>query len=463
MKDRFGFDWGPIPGTNFWSRPHIGRRVFFRHVAAAVGGYFLLPQRPMETIAQAAVTPIGKAANCIFILMAGGPSHVDTFDLKEGPWTPREFNPTSYGDLRFPQGLMPSLAEHLNSVAFIRSARAWALVHGLAQTWVQIGRNPTSALGKIAPHIGSVVSLELGPKSEKQILPAFVSLNTGGGVGAGYLPPVHSPFFVSPGGTGLGNTTHRPEGRDDPDRFNLRYQLLLQMDSEWRAGPDLGPGPSESVAFNERARTLMYNPTVEGVFTFGPEERARYGNSSFGNACITARNLLRADLGTRFIQITVGGWDNHAAIYTTAFNAANENSLARQFDKALGALIADLKADGSFDRTLVVAMGEFGRTVGPLNAQSGRDHFLQQTVLMAGAGIRGGRAIGATDAEGRATTQPGWSRNRDIHPEDIEATIYSALGIDWTTVRYDDPLGRGFEYVPFSDRDLYGPVHELWR
>ena len=81
---------------------------------------------------------------------------------------------------------------------------------------------------------------------------------------------------------------------------------------------------------------------------------------------------------------------------------------------------------------------------------------------MAGAGIRGMRAIGSTDERGALVADPGWSRNREIRPEDIEATIYSALGIDWTTVRRDDPLGRGFEYVPFSDRDQYGPINELW-
>jgi uncharacterized protein (DUF1501 family) len=111
----------------------------------------------------------------------------------------------------------------------------------------------------------------------------------------------------------------------------------------------------------------------------------------------------------------------------------------------------------------VVAMGEFGRTTGPLNTQSGRDHFLQQSVLFAGAGIRGPKTIGATDDLGRITTEPGWERSRDIRAEDIEATIYSALGIDWTTVRRDDPLGRGYEYVPFAaSQDLYGPIHELW-
>jgi uncharacterized protein (DUF1501 family) len=113
------------------------------------------------------------------------------------------------------------------------------------------------------------------------------------------------------------------------------------------------------------------------------------------------------------------------------------------------------------DDTLVVAMGEFGRTVGNLNVGGGRDHFLQQSVLMAGAKIRGPRVIGATDDIGRLTTEPGWARDRDIRAEDLEATLYSALGIDWTKARLDAPLGR-FLYVPESDKDVYGPIHELW-
>jgi hypothetical protein len=84
------------------------------------------------------------------------------------------------------------------------------------------------------------------------------------------------------------------------------------------------------------------------------------------------------------------------------------------------------------------------------------------TVAFAGAGIKGGRAIGATDSMGADTTDFGWSRQRYVKPEDIEATIYSAMGINWTNVRYDDPFGRGFEYVPFSGDDLYGPIDELW-
>ena len=190
------------------------------------------------------------------------------------------------------------------------------------------------------------------------------------------------------------------------------------------------------------------------------ERRANGTYSAFGNACLTARNVLWADLGTRYVQITLGGWDNHQNIY--APNATLQ-LISRQFDAGLGALIADLKQDGSLDQTLIVAMGEFGRTVGNVNQNGGRDHHPQQTALFAGARIRGMRAIGSTNSSGSDVADPGWSRNREIKPEDIEATIYSALGIDWTTVRRDDPFGRGFEYVPFSGQDLYGPVHELWR
>jgi hypothetical protein len=450
MKDRFGIDWGDIQGSPFWTKPVIGRRMFFQHAATALGGYFLLPH------VGSAATPIGKAKNCIFILMAGAPSHTDTFDLKEGPWTPAAFAPEAYGDLRFPRGLMPGLAEQIDSLALLRSVRAWAAVHTLAQTWIQIGRNPTSGLAKIAPHIGSVVAMELGRADA--LLPAFVSLNAGGGVGSGYFPPRNAPFYVTASPGGLANTQH-PGGRE---RFEARYQLLMDLDAHARDSAEMGGAIAEMDSFNRSARNMMYSPEVDAAFRFTQEERTRYGASVFANACLTARNLLRARLGTRFIQITAGGWDNHSGIYAGPFNATNENSLVRQFDRGLASLIADLKTDGLLDETLIVALGEFGRTVGPLNSQNGRDHYLQQSVLFAGGNVKGGRAIGATDAEGRSTVEPGWSRERDVRPEDIEATIYSALGIDWTIVRRDDPLGRGFEYVPFADRDLYGPVHELW-
>jgi hypothetical protein len=456
MKDRFGYDWSKVKGTQFWRLPHIGRRMFFRHMATAMSGYFLLPSRPMGTIAKAAVTPIGTAKNCIFILLTGAPSHTDTFDLKVGSWTPAYFNPTSFGDLRFPQGLMPNIANQLDSIAVVRTVRAWAIAHGLAQTWVQIGRNPVSGLSKIAPHIGSVVAMELGGNPNDRTLPAFISLNAGDGPGAGYFPSSDAPFYVSPNGGGLTNTTFST----GQAAFQNRYNLKLDLDAELQSDPQLGPATDEVLQMGLEARRLMYNNSVTQVFNFDQATRNSYGNSGFGNACITARNLLRANLGTRFVQISFGSWDHHVNIY--APNTTLQ-LMTRQFDAGLGQLIADLKQDGTLDQTLIVAMGEFGRTVGPLNQNNGRDHHPQQSALFAGAGVRGMRAIGSTDSTGGIIADPGWSQQREVKPEDIEATIYSALGIDWTTVRHDDPLNRGFEYVPTNESYAFAPINELWQ
>ncbi len=444
----------PLPTPGFWRRPHLGRRMFFRHATAAVGGYFLLPGRPAETIARAAVSTKGTARNCIFILMSGGPSHVDTFDLKEGPWTPAGFNPTSYGDVRWPQGLLPNLATQLPNVALVRSVKSWALVHVLARTWVMIGRNPAQGNARFAPHIGSVVAQELGGRDPNATLPVFVSLNTSNGPGAGFLSPTNNPFYISPGGGGLANTTH-PLG---VVRLDRRTALLRDLDSDLRLSGELGAPVQESFAYDDAARKLMYNNTVSSIFTFDSTERARYGNTGFGNACIAARRMLRANSGTRFIQITQGDWDQHEDIYKP--NAGHWN-IAKQFDNAIAPLLADLQSDGLLNETLVVCMGEFGRVPGNLNSGQGRDHYAQQAILMAGGGVQGGLVLGSTDKVGNATLDSGWSRKRDIRNEDIEATIYSALGIDYTK-QLADPSGRGFEYVPFSDRDQYGPIHELW-
>ncbi len=445
----------PHPHRPFWERPTLSRRRFLRVLGTGITGYALFQlARPLRVLASLPVVPVNTARNCIYILLSGAPSHVDTFDLKEGSWTPASFNPTSYGDIRFPQGLLPNVAAHLGDVAIVRSARAYALVHSLAQTWVQIGRNPASALGSVSPNIGSIVAIEKAPeRTPGDILPGFISLNAGGSqVGAGYLEVTYAPFLVQPRTAGLLNTMH-PDGRE---RWQGRMQLLHLLDDPLRHNSPLGRPAEDMDNFYASASQLMYNDAVQSAFSFTTEERAPYGNSTFGDACLIATKVLRANLGTRFAQITSGGWDNHSNIYTALPGPATT------FDRGFAALIDGLRSSGLLDQTLVVVAGEFGRTVGVLNNQAGRDHFLQQFVLFAGAGVRGGRTIGSTDTTGSATEDPGWSRNRDVRPEDVEATIYSALGINWTTIRYDDPFKRGFEYVPFANYDFYGPVNELW-
>lgn len=448
----------PHPHRPFWDRPTLSRRQFFEILGTGITGYALVQlNRPIRLLAQSAVVPIRKAKNCIFILLSGAPSHTDTFDLKEGSWTPESFNPTSYGNIRFPQGLLPGLAERLGDLVLVRSVRAWALVHSLAQTWIQIGRNPASALGSIAPHIGSIVALEKEPeRTANDLLPGFLSLNAGGSqVGAGYLPVTYAPFQVRPSPTGLRNTTH-PDGRE---RWESRLQLLHQLDDPLRKDSPLGPMPANLDNFYQAAGRLMYSDRVQSAFAMSGEERAAFGNSSFGDACLIATKILRGELGTRFIQITLGSWDHHQNIYAPT----GLPLLAGQLDSGFAGLLDGLRQNSLLDQTLIVVAGEFGRTVGPLTGRQGRDHFLQQAVVFAGAGVHGGRALGATDEQGAGTVEAGWSRGRSIKNEDIEATIYSALGINWTTIRRDDPFNRGFEYVPYPDSDIYGPIHELWQ
>ncbi len=404
----------------------------------------------------------GTAKNCILVFLSGAPSHIDTWDLKEGAWTPADFAATSYGPIRFPQGLMPNTANQLGRMALVRSGLSWAAVHNLAQAWAQIARNPGGATGSIAPHIGAVVALEAQKTRQAgDILPGFVSMNQVA-TGSGYLPARYAPFAVTPAASGLAALSH-PDGAA---RLSDRWNLIQQSD-DVRKTAALGRNAADMATFYDQAKILIDSPDVNKLFSYATDEYARYGSTSFGASLLIARNLVNARRGTRFVQVTLGGWDHHSNIY--AKTGSSLYTQMKTFDPAFGALLTDLAATpGSstgvslLDETLVVVLGEFGRTVGALNAQGGRDHFLRMSIAFAGGGVRGGTLIGATDASGANATEFGWSANRDVRPEDVSSTIYSALGIDYTTVRHDDPLNRGFEYVPFAKDGTYGPVNELF-
>jgi hypothetical protein len=446
------------PHIPFFRRPFASRREFFRLLGAGVSGSFLAGNAQAELIRSLDVTTKNTAKNVIFILLTGAPSHVDTFDFKylEGT-TPSAFQPETIKGLQFNTGVFPKIAAQLDDIAIVRSVRAWAAQHTLSQTWVQIGRSPAAVLGDIAPNIGSIVAIEKRPeRTPGQLFPTFLALNADNAVGSGYLPATYEPFKTAPNANGLANTTN-PDGAT---RFSAKYNLLESLDTPLRVNSPYAEVMEDYGDFYKSARGLMYNPTVDQAFRYTAAESARYGNTAFGNALLTAKQVLTANSGTRYIQVTLGGWDMHSGIYAAAGNSMF--TLGRTLDNGYATLIADLKAAGLLDETLVVMMGEFGRTVGRLNDQAGRDHYTQQFAVFAGGGVKGGRAIGETDAQGARTTEFGWAEERDIRMEDIEATIYSALGINWTNVRYDDPFGRGFEYVPYASEGLYKPIHELW-
>jgi Protein of unknown function (DUF1501) len=449
----------------------FSRRRFLQVGATGiVASYFLdvLNPRLLYGATKASnVSLRNTAQNAIFIFLAGAPSNIDTWDLKEGSWTPADFAATSYNgnSLRFPQGLLPNTAQHLDRISFVRSGLAWAAVHQLGQFWAQIARNPGGATGAIAPHIGSVVSLEEQvTRKTGDVLPGFISLNSSGFPQQGYFPATYAPFQVVPSSAGLPTISH-PDGAS---RFTDRWNLLHQLDSA-RATGARGKVTSDMNDFYDQSKTLMDTPNINALFSFTTDEHAKYGGSSFGDSLIIARNLVGARKGTRFVQSTLGGWDHHSNIYQKPPANNSLYTQCAQFDPAYAALLTDLQAMPGvgagktlLDETLVVIVAEFGRTVGMLNNQNGRDHNLRMTTVWAGGGIRGGQVIGTTDATGNNVTDYGWSANRDVRPEDVTCTIYSALGIDYTTVRHDDPLNRGFEYVPFAKDGTYQPIDQLF-
>jgi hypothetical protein len=455
----------------------INRRIFFKVAATGVTGCMI---SPMELFPQGTSTPapniLGTAKNCIFIMLGGAPSQVDTFDLKVGPWTPASFSPSTVRGLDWPSGLLPTLGTQLASdrITLVRSCMAPALVHSLQQTWSQTGRSPSNATGQIAPNVGSIVALE--KESERlpnQPVPGFLSLNATGReiADAGYLPGRYAPFSGTSNSGGLPNLTHSANFTNSQETFELRYNTLRRVDDAFRQNPNFSSKLEEMADFYAAARAMMFDDRVIVAFRPSADDSRRYATggaafTSFGNACATAKNVLQANLGVRFIQINLGGWDHHGDIHNPT---TGMTPLARQFDAGLGNLINDLSllpgSRGSLlDDTLIIARGEFGRTVGELNALAGRDHYFTYSALVAGGGTRGGRALGATTASGAQVENPGWSLGRPIYSEDFAATIYSALGINYRTTRNDDPLGLGFEYVASSGTNYVGePLSELFR
>ncbi len=441
----------------FFARPHWSRRGFFKMLGAGVAGSFLLEKPALGEVVRRFGAPTRNTArSVIMILLSGAPSHTDTFDFKQSPSTPAELlKPETIGGVAWPTGLMPKLAANLPDMAIVRSARSWALQHSLGQAWVQIGRSPGAVLGDIAPNIGSIVAVEKeAERTASQAFPAFLALNSDGAIGSGYMSAAYAPLRVVPSTAGLPDT----QNPDGATRFESKFAFASALDEPLRVTRPFSKEMADLERFYRESKGLMYNASVDKAFRFTAEESARYGNNNFGNACLLASKILAERGGTRYIQITLGGWDMHQNIYAATGLPNN----CRTLDNGVSQLINDLKSSGLLQETMVVMMGEFGRTTGRITAQNGRDHFLQQFVMFAGAGVKGGRTIGSTDATGSATVETGWSRDRDIRPEDVEATIYSALGIDWTSVRYDDPFQRGFYYVPESNNDIYGPIEELW-
>jgi uncharacterized protein (DUF1501 family) len=204
------------------------------------------------------------------------------------------------------------------------------------------------------------------------------------------------------------------------------------------------------------------------------EERARYGENEVGLGCLLARNLVKADAGTRYIHIRHSGWDHHKKIFDHKAGT-NHYKHCNDLDRAVANLLRDLANQPSstssgktlLDETLVIVATEFGRVPGPLNGVAGRHHFNGSYIgLFAGGGVKGGQIIGKTDAHGEKVLETGWKYKGQMKTENIYATAYSALGIDWRkeitntpskrTYRYVDPLGATEMCIDDEIAPLFG-------
>jgi uncharacterized protein (DUF1501 family) len=428
-----------------------------RHFLFGAASAALLTSHADAEVATAGARPRNTAKACIFVNLNGGASHMDTFDPKDGPWNPNDADIRQYsGGIALSRRFFPRLSTLTDDLLLLRGCASWEAAHERGQFYMQTAHSMNPALAGETPHIGAVVAYERGAKG---VLPAFLSFNQSGLQGATFLGGPYAPMMPPATRTGVATLSHNFFGASSQQRFEERFKLLQDLDEPLRQNP-LNDLVAAYGGYYSRARNMMYNDSVDSTFKFTVDEENRYGANNTGRAMLVARNAVRGKLGVSFVNVTQTGWDTHVGQFDRAL-AANIYNLTSDLDRAVGALVDDLRASGDLDSTLIVVMGEFGRTPGGLNSRGGRDHYRSaMSVAMIGGGVKGGRALGATDANGGAIVDPGWSEGRAIYPDDIACTIYSALGIDWTKTIDDTPSGRRFYYI---NRTLdFRPVEEVW-
>jgi len=416
--------------------------------------------------------PRSNARNVIFYEVSGALSHVDSFDFKENASTLQEFDvrKTSNG-MYVPYGLFPRMYNVMDRVAHVRSFVSHEEVHLRGQYYVQAGRQLNVAFATEIPSVGSVIASELeSQRRDSDSFPTYVSFNLStnqvGALSTGFLPPRFSVFDLNPEEALKGMTLDQKATELLEQRWNMLSRLREIQRSRMS---DLGRATDGFEDFSVTARKLLGDSRWPAAFQIREEERKRYGNTSVGLASVLTRNLLKQDAGTRYIHICHHGWDHHKSIWDKSAKS-NHFVLINEMDPALASLLEDLGTTPSphtagrtmLDETLVVIMGEFGRTPGKLNFMAGRDHHKHCfPAMFAGAGVKGGTVLGASDSEGSKCVDTGWERKVQPRIENVIATIYSALGIDWSKEVHNTPSGRTYTYVDPLGANGYIPTDEL--
>jgi hypothetical protein len=397
-----------------------------------------------------------KDVNCILLMLVGAPSQLDTWDMKpdapaeiRGPYKPI---PTNVPGIQISE-IFPRMARHADKYALVRSVyHTAAAVHDTGHQMMQTGWLFQGGIEY--PNIGCVLSKLKGPKGDvpPHVLMPHPIGNTGGnmphGQTAGYLGKTYDPFVL--------NADPSAPDFKVPDMLPPDYIAAVRVDRRrsWRSAIDQSVSYFESNqdarlmdATFSQAYTLMTSAKAREAFELGQEPdavRERYGKNRFGQGCLLARRLIERDV--RFVTINMFEtvfneitWDIHGSAPFSPISAYRD-LLGPMFDNAYSSLLEDLQQRGLLQNTLVLAMGEFGRTP-KINPAGGRDHWPQcWSIVMAGGGIKGGQVVGASDEIGAAP------QDHPVNPAEVAATVYHLLGID-LELELPGPQGRPLPVV----------------
>ena len=377
-----------------------------------------------------------KAKSLIVLYMVGGPSQFETFSPLEGSRNsgPTKAIQTSVPGIKYSENL-PNVAKQARHIAVVRSMTSREGSHERGRYLLHTGYVPTGTVAH--PSLGSVTACEIG--QENFDLPNYIAIS-GRSHGAGFLAPEFNPFIIDNPGSRLPNLTYTPGVTQK--RYETRMKLLKEQEKDFARDRASKETEKHKIAY-DKADRLMHTPLLK-AFDLKQENASTlkaYGDSKFGKGCLLARRLV--EVGVPAVEVNLGGWDTHRDNFKEVGDAC------KQLDPGMSALIGDLERRGMLDETMVIWMGEFGRTP-RINGNDGRDHYPRAwTLAMAGGGIKGGRVVGATDKDGVEVLE------NPVTVPDLMTTIYTCLGIDPDKQNLS-PLGR-----PIRLADNGTPVKDL--